>query len=196
MGKIHAGATLTPGFREFLPVWLVRQTWYRGPAVPDSVALVGSFRFEDPDGEVGIETHLVSVGGELYQVPMTYRGAALAGAAPEALIATPEHSVLGPRWIYDGEADPVWRGQVVELVRAGGVSTPGGRGGALVAEARGERLGAVEPSGSRVEVVRVVAPGLGSVGPDVVGRVVGTWQVDGAPVSGLLAVVRGGPAGG
>ena len=41
-----------------------------------------------------------------YQVPMTYRAKALAGA-DGALIGTSEHGVLGHRWIYDGTRDPV-----------------------------------------------------------------------------------------
>ena len=41
--------------------------------------------------------------GTTYVVPMTYRGAPLAGA-DEALIGTSEHGVLGRRWIYDGAA--------------------------------------------------------------------------------------------
>ncbi|SDM58945.1 hypothetical protein SAMN04489726_2394 [Allokutzneria albata] len=102
MAKVHVGTTLTPHFREFLPRWVARQRWYRGTGVPE-LSPVGFFRFEDPAGEVGIETHLVTDGAELYQIPMTYRGEPLAGAAPEALIVTAEHSVLGTRWIYDGK---------------------------------------------------------------------------------------------
>ncbi|MFC0540836.1 maltokinase N-terminal cap-like domain-containing protein [Kutzneria chonburiensis] len=102
--------TLTPSFREFLPAWLTRQPWFRGGAP----ASVGFFRFEDPAGEVGIETHVLEAGGVTYQIPMTYRGAPLAGGA---LIVTAEHSVLGPRWIYQAETDPVWRNELLRLVR-------------------------------------------------------------------------------
>ena len=74
MAKVHPGATLTPHFREFLPPWVARQPWYRGTGTP-SLSPVGYFRFEDPAGEVGIETDLVTDGSALYQIPMTYRGA-------------------------------------------------------------------------------------------------------------------------
>jgi Maltokinase N-terminal cap domain len=113
--------TLTPPFREFLPAWLARQHWFRGGAP----APVGFFRFEDPGGEVGIETHVLEAGGRIYQIPMTYRGAPLDGGA---LIVTAEHSVLGPRWIYQGETDPVWRKEMLRIVRSNAVTSDGVRG--------------------------------------------------------------------
>ena len=123
MAKVHPGATLVPHFRDFLPPrWVVRQPWYAGSGIPP-LAPVGYFRFEDPAGEVGIETHLVTDGRVVYQVPMTYRGAPMKDSVPAAatsLIATAEHSVLGTRWIYDGEADPVWRNQLLRLVQVNG----------------------------------------------------------------------------
>ena len=39
-------------------------------------------------------------------VPMTYRGEPLDGADSQ-LIGTMDHSVLGPRWIYEAIGDPV-----------------------------------------------------------------------------------------
>ncbi|GAA1263686.1 maltokinase N-terminal cap-like domain-containing protein [Saccharothrix xinjiangensis] len=191
MAKIHAGATLTPGFREFLPPWVARQPWYRGSGVP-ALSPVGFFRFEDPAGEVGVETHLLAHGADLYHVPMTYRGAPLAGAAPGALVGTTEHSVLGARWVYDAEADPVWRDRVLDLVRTGGVADPSGRGGVGPAGARGEPLGPVT-DGARVELVRLPTPGVPEPGPDVVGLVTGTWRPGGPgaeAVGGCLVVVR------
>ena len=41
-----------------------------------------------------------------YHVPLTYRGAPLAGAEG-ALLGTSEHGVLGRRWVHDGAHDPV-----------------------------------------------------------------------------------------
>src|SRR5918993_1981072 len=93
---IDPGATLTPHFRDFLPGWVGRQPWYEGPAPPVRLTLVGAYRLADRDGEVGLETHLIGDGTAVYQVPMSYRGAPLPGAA---LIATATHSVLGDRWI-------------------------------------------------------------------------------------------------
>jgi hypothetical protein len=105
---------------------MVRQPWYAGTG-PPSLSTVGYFRFEDPAGEVGIETHLVTDGSVLYQVPMTYRGAPLGPGASGALIATAQHSILGTRWIYDGEADPAWASQLLRLIRTNGVSDPASR---------------------------------------------------------------------
>ncbi|ONI84669.1 hypothetical protein ALI22I_29495 [Saccharothrix sp. ALI-22-I] len=193
MVKIHAGATLTPGFREFLAPWVARQPWYQGTGVP-VLAPVGFFRFEDPAGEVGVETHLVSDGAVLYQVPMTYRGAPLVEAGPGALVATAEHSVLGTRWIYDGEADPVWRECVLDMVRTGGVSESSNRKGVGPALARGEWLASGPLANEvRVELVRVPKPGTPDSGPDTVGLVTGIWYPDGpdtSAISGCLTLVK------
>jgi hypothetical protein len=81
--KIHPGATLTPHWNEFLPPWVSRQPWYRGSSIP-SLRPVGYFRFEDPVGQVGMETHLTADGSVLYQIPMTYRDAPLAQTADGA----------------------------------------------------------------------------------------------------------------
>ena len=67
--------------------------------------MIGSYRFDDPDGRVGMETHLVTAGRTLLQVPLTYRDEPLEGAA-DALIVEMQHSVLGTRWVYDGLRDP------------------------------------------------------------------------------------------
>lgn len=111
MGIVHA-ADLRPTKIELIAKWLPRQDWFRGGA--DELVRLGSFRFDDPDGEVGIETHIVGAGGKVYQVPLTYRGAPLEGAK-DFLITTMEHSVLGRRWVYDATADPVY---IAELAAA------------------------------------------------------------------------------
>src|SRR5215218_7739419 len=99
MALLHR-AEITPTKLELLDAWLPTRAWYRGPADP-GLAKVGAFRFDDPAGEVGIETLLVQAGdGPVLQVPLTYRAAPLAGAEPW-LIGTTEHSVLGRRWVYD-----------------------------------------------------------------------------------------------
>ena len=58
--------------------------------------MIGSYRFDDPDGRVGMETHLVTAGGALMQVALTYRDEPLDGAE-DALITEMQHSVLGTR---------------------------------------------------------------------------------------------------
>ncbi|MGC9668748.1 maltokinase N-terminal cap-like domain-containing protein [Planosporangium sp. 12N6] len=197
MAKIHPGATLVPHFRDFLPVWVARQPWYRGTGRP-SLSPVGFFRLEDPDGEVGMETHLVRDGDTVYQIPMTYRGSPLAQhavGASDPLIATAEHSVLGTRWIYDGPGDPGWVAEVLRLVGNGGVTEPGGRRGVGPAGARGHLLVSRAPAFDAVviDLLRVLTPGRPGVLPDAVGLMTGTWYPDGpdAPaVEGCLAVIR------
>lgn len=194
MAKIHPGATLTPHFRDFLPAWVARQPWFTGAGVP-ALAPVGYFRFEDPAGAVGIETHLVSDGARLYQVPMTYRGAPL-GGAEGSLIATAEHSVLGTRWIYDGSADLVWAERLLHLVRTSGVSDDGGRRGVRPAQARGVLVGRPDMltcGTAAIELMRAVIPGDLGPDPGILGLVRGIWHPDGPgadPATGCLAVVR------
>jgi Maltokinase N-terminal cap domain len=194
MAKVHPGATLIPHFREFLPAWVARQPWYAGADGP-SLTMVGAFRLEDPAGAVGIETHLLSDGMAIYQVPMTYRDAPLAEAGP-ALIATAEHSVLGTRWIYDGPADPVWSGQMLDLVRTGGVSESSAKRTAGPAEARGrllDRAATLAPETVAIDLRRSLSSDDPGPGPGALGVVTGTWYPGGPhadPATGWLAVLR------
>ena len=96
-------ATITPTKAELIADWAPTQPW--GPSVSDRIDVIGSYRFDDPDGRVGMETHLVTAGGALLQVPLTYRDEPLDGAE-SALITEMQHSVLGTRWVYDGLRDP------------------------------------------------------------------------------------------
>ncbi|MFC0446806.1 CG0192-related protein [Rhodococcus jostii] len=112
-------AQLTPTKAAMLRDWIPRQPWI-GSADASSLEVAGAYRFDDPDGEVGIETHLVrTADGQVVQVPVTYRGAPLAGAE-SALITTMHHSVLGERWVYDACADPVYVRALVTAIVAGG----------------------------------------------------------------------------
>lgn len=105
MAILHR-AELQPTKLELLEEWLPRQPWF-----PESgtapLRKVGSYRFDDPAGEVGLETLIVAAGGSTVQVPLTYRAQPLAGA-DSWLVGTMQHSVLGPRWVYDACADPVY----------------------------------------------------------------------------------------
>jgi len=102
MARFHV-ATVTPTKAELIAEWVPTRSW--GPSATDPIEVIGSYRFDDPDGRVGMETHLVEVGGALLQVPLTYRDEPLDGA-DDALIAEMQHSVLGTRWVYDGLRDP------------------------------------------------------------------------------------------
>jgi len=98
-------ATITPTKPELIAKWAPTQPW--GPPAGDAIDVIGSYRFDDPDGRVGMETHLATAGGELMQVPLTYRDEPFEGAA-DALITEMQHSVLGTRWVYDGLRDPLF----------------------------------------------------------------------------------------
>ena len=118
MALLYPQADLRPTKLELLAPWLPGRSWYRGPAAP-ALTRVAGYRFDDPAGEVGIETLLVRAeDGPVYQVPLTYRGAPLDGA--EAwLVGTSDHSVLGPRWIYDACGDPVYAGALASAMATG-----------------------------------------------------------------------------
>lgn len=117
MAILH-DATLRPTKLEVLEAWVPKQDWY--PSGEADFEVAGRFRFDDPDGEVGIETYLLTrPDGEVFHVPLTYRGAPL--DQPDAvLVATMEHSVLGDRWVYDATTDPVYLAVVAEVIRTGG----------------------------------------------------------------------------
>ena len=98
-------ATISPTKEELIATWAPTQQW--GPPLEEDLRVIGSYRFDDPDGRVGMETHLCIAGDVLFQVPLTYRDEPLA-AGEAAAIAQMEHSVLGVRWVYDGLRDPVF----------------------------------------------------------------------------------------
>ncbi len=100
---LYHRATITPTKAELIAAWAPTRPW--GPSAADPLEVIGSYRFDDPDGRVGMETHLVTAGGALMQVPLTYRDEPLDGA-DDALITEMQHSVLGTRWVYDGLRDP------------------------------------------------------------------------------------------
>ena len=115
MALLHR-ADLKPNKLELLAAWLPGRPWFVGDAGAE-VTRVAAYRFDDPAGEVGVETLLVRAGdGPVLQVPLTYRGAPLAGG-DEWLVGTTEHSVLGPRWVYDACGDPVHAAVLASVLR-------------------------------------------------------------------------------
>lgn len=93
-------AELSPSKSEILGDLLAARSWgERG-----ELELLGAYRFDDPEGEVGVECHLVQVGETTYHLPLAYRPAPVEGAE-EHLLTTMQHSVLGERFVYDGLGD-------------------------------------------------------------------------------------------
>ncbi len=118
MALLHK-AEIRPSKLELLSGWLPTRSWFPTSSGAE-VSRVAAARFDDPAGAVGIEIMLVRAGdGPVLQVPLTYRGAPLAGAE-EFLVGTMEHSVLGPRWVYDACGDPVFVSVLGDVIRAGG----------------------------------------------------------------------------
>ncbi|MBM7366527.1 maltokinase N-terminal cap-like domain-containing protein [Gordonia hydrophobica] len=101
MALLHQ-ATITPTKLDLITDYLDEVPW----GGTGDVEMIGGYRFDDPDGEVGVEALLVSRDGRTLHIPLTYRAAPLVGAS-EYLIATMKHSALGDRWVYDAAADPV-----------------------------------------------------------------------------------------
>jgi len=153
MALFHA-ATITPTKAELIGTWAPTQPW--GPAADTPVNVIGSYRFDDPEGRVGMETHLVSAGDMVLQVPLTYRDEPLDGA-DDALIVEMQHSVLGTRWVYDGLRDPRL------VVMLAGVAMTG----------QGEALG------------MVVYDGRWYVAPSTVRIQGGGWSQERVPVDGF-----------
>ncbi|WP_413452342.1 phosphotransferase [Georgenia phoenicis] len=148
--------TLTPSFPEFLPEWVARQRWYTAKGRTPQLRRVGGLRYQDPDGEVGVETWIVQDDGGpapvVYQIPLSYRGAPV----PElehALVAQAEHSELGPRWIYDGCHDPVAARLILTTILGGG--SVESDGGDQYGRATGHRAGGAGAMGSHTAGERV-----------------------------------------
>jgi len=197
-------ATLTPSKQDLVVAWLPSRPW---AADIEVTAKVGEYRFDDPAGEVGVETILFSAAdGRLVQVPLTYRGAPLPGA--EAfLVGTSEHSVLGPRWVYDGCGDPVWAATLAAAILTGGSQAPMyfDRDGARIdipprVQARGSgepgsaapAIASVDASSEQDTTTLVRCGDLELVLPRVVGTPVeaeqtltGTWSGGEAVLAGL-----------
>jgi Maltokinase N-terminal cap domain len=111
-------AQIVPSKLEVIAGWLPGQDWWSGD--PSAIETVGAYRFDDPAGAVGIETHLVRAGsGPIVQVPLTYRDAPI-GLPSGAFICTMKHTVLGTRWIYDGCFDPVFAAALATAILTGG----------------------------------------------------------------------------
>ncbi len=184
--EIHE-ATLTPTKLELLAGWLPSQSWFAG--TPDDLTRVASYRFVDPDGEVGIETILVSSSGVTYQVPLTYRSDRL-DEADDSLIGTLEHSVLGTRYVYDAVGDPVYMVELMRVIHEGDTEADLSHGEKSMTV---EGSGIVPVSNAAGESMRVVRVLDGQHIPGTrtpLGTLTGTWTADGAEVEQVLAILR------
>lgn len=117
MAHVYEQATVTPTKRDLLNAWVPTRPWFPADA---RVAKLRAYRFDDPAGEVGLESFVLDVAdGVVVHVPLTYRDAPLTGA-DEFLVGTTDHSVLGKRWVYDGCGDPAWAAALATAILTGG----------------------------------------------------------------------------
>ena len=191
MALLHR-ADLVPSKLDLLAGWVSKQPWFEGDRDAE-LFTVASFRFDDPDGQVGVETLLVRAGnGPVLQVPLTYRNEELPGA--EAwFIGTMEHSVLGTRWTYDAMGDPVYRGELARAILTGGTQVELWieiDGVMTLREPTARVVGSgveTAPELDKVDVEIVRVPGTAAAGPLVL---LGTWTEHPEPTVLATATLR------
>jgi hypothetical protein len=151
MALVHGDATISPTKPELVADWLPTQAWAGDLG---AVEQIGSYRLDDPDGEVGVEVLLFAAGDRVLHLPLTYRGAPLEGAE-DLLICTMSHTALGQRWVYDGCGDPVAVRALLTAILTGGEQ----------AAIEVERDGRVVER--RTPAVRAQGSGSAASGPDL-----------------------------
>lgn len=118
MAIIHK-ATLSPSKLELLQAYLANDANLGKQATGD-LAAVGAYRFDDPAGQVGIESHILrSPDGALLHLPLVYRNERWDGA-DQWSVGTMQHSVLGERWVYEASIDPIYVRELVRTIVQGG----------------------------------------------------------------------------
>ncbi len=186
MAILHQ-ATLRPSKLELLQAYI--PTLAELDLSPDTeLALLGAYRFDDPAGDVGIETHIITASdGRTLQIPLTYRAAPLEGA-DDWFVATLEHSALGTRWVYNGFGDPVYRAELIRTIIEGDSQV---KLEILTPDGTIERKNTVHVKGSGgasdatdVELHYVLEPGPQPASP----HLAGTWPGVAEPVT--MATIR------
>lgn len=178
ISTVYPGATLRPSKLELLQQWLPAQPWFRGSA--SDVEIVGKFRFEDPAGEVGLDSMIVRSGQDLYYVPVTWRSAALPSWAQ--LIGELHHSELGTRYCTNAADDPVFMTELTRVVTEGdGASEIRTDSGDVVPATVTVRGNGETPAG-QLRLVRR----LGTYYPGKAKLVV-EWELDGVQRTDVLA---------
>lgn len=180
-------ATLTPSKLDLLATWLPSQSWFTGNA--EDLERVASYRFVDPDGEVGIETILVRSAGVIYQVPLTYRGEPLEEAT-DSLVGTMEHSALGARYVYDAVGDPVYQVELLRVIHEGDSEAELSRGTKTMTV---QGSGIIPVSNAATEAMRIVRVLDGDHVPGArtpLGTLTGKWADADGEHEQILATLR------
>jgi trehalose synthase-fused probable maltokinase len=140
---------------------MVRQRWYAGKGRVPALRPIGVLELQDPVGEVLIKIHLLlDASGQsptIYQVPLTYRSAPLAGA-DHALVARLERGDSAPhdrqdrhdldhghetRYVYDGPHDPAFAAALLRLMLDETTATSDEPESSCIA--RGQRVTTADP---------------------------------------------------
>lgn len=183
--NVHPEAELKPSKVELLAKWLPTQPWFDGdPALLERVA---SFRFVDPDGEVGLDCMLLASNGCVFHVPVTWRDAPLQDGD---LIGTLEHSVLGTRYCYDATSDPVFMTELVRVIKEADTDADVVGEGEEGPRPRTIKVQGTGPvSGQKLGEDAVVVRKLDGTWPDAPAHLVGTWQPGGKGRTDVLATL-------
>ncbi|MFV0406494.1 MAG: maltokinase N-terminal cap-like domain-containing protein [Propioniciclava sp.] len=187
--EVHPEATLTPSKLDLLAGWLPGQSWFRGEV--SDLERVAFFRFTDPDGEVGLDCMIIASAGETYHIPVSWRAEPLAEGE---LIGTLEHSLLGTRYCYSANTDPVYVSELIRIIREGDTAAdilPAGSDQPLPAtiEVRGSGVDPAADVSGQVRLVRTLGPEHEDM-QGARGILSGTWTHQGAEREDILAVLR------
>jgi hypothetical protein len=155
-------ATITPSKAELVTGWAAVQPWGAGDAT--DMTVIGSYRFDDPNGQVGMEAFLIQAGALVLHAPLTYRDAPLVELTA-VKVGELHHSVLGTRHVYDGLTDPVFTTMLAGATMTG----------------QGEALGMVQ-----IEDRWVIAPSMVRITG-------GGWGAERIAVDGFSIVSADGP---
>jgi len=102
-----------------LSQWVAKQRWYAGKGRTPILTRIGGVQLQDPSGKAQITVHLMrDESGRtpvIYQVPLTYRTARMAGG-DHALVATADLANAGTSYIYDAPHDPAFAATLLALM--------------------------------------------------------------------------------
>ena len=94
---MSAGAVLPVRLPHTIPAWVAAQRWYQSAGAEPALTQFGEWGLPSPEPGVELVTHLLldsaSETPTLYQVPLSYRSAALADAPERAFVGTVETAV-------------------------------------------------------------------------------------------------------